>query len=427
MTRVSVVIPTHNRRAVLQRAIESLAAQSYAPHLVEVIVVADGCTDGTERMVINPPLAGRVLAQAHRGPAAARNTGAAAAHGDLLIFLDDDVEASPGLIEAHVRAQKSVGTPALVIGHLPSKPEYAPDLFRIALRSWWDAMFERMRQPGHRFTYADVLSGNCSIPRDFFDMLGGFEERLRCHEDFELGYRALRAGAVVLFESSAAGWHDDMTDLARALWRKREEGVADVWLAREHRELWPALPLAKAPGPSRRARLLQYLASSAPVPGDMFDIAARGYLRLLSRARARHRWRIVLDDLLFYSYWRGVAQALQETTFDRFRKEMTSSFAPRRDPHELDLTQGLAGAMRELDAVDAPGVVLQYRNVRVGTIEPQPWAEPLRGRHLPDLLRTTFNRPFADALVSGGGLEAIAAPTEHVEALVSRRSRASRQ
>ena len=44
---VSVVIPTHNRRASVERALRALSVQSYPLALIEVIVVADGCTDGT--------------------------------------------------------------------------------------------------------------------------------------------------------------------------------------------------------------------------------------------------------------------------------------------------------------------------------------------------------------------------------------------
>jgi len=404
-TRVSVIVPTHNRRAVLERGLASLAAQSYPLSLIEVIVVADGCTDGTKSVAIPAPLTGRMIAQPARGAAAARNSGAAAATGDLLLFLDDDIEAWPDLVAAHVQAHTSRGEDALlVVGYLPPRPGDGADLFRTSLRGWWETMFERMRQPGHRFTYADVLTGNCSISRRFFQILTGFEEQLHCHEDYELGLRALRAGGVIAFEPTAGGWHDDVTDLARSFRRKHAEGMADVWLARAYHDLWPVLPLARY-REARRARLLRRLALNRAFMGRVFDAIARRYLGVLARARLRVRWRGLRDDLLFYWYWRGVADALAGTSFERLRDEIMSRMPTALDLPVIDLGDGLAAAMSELDRLEAPGVVLRYRNVHVGTIAPQPWAEPLRGRHLRPLLASTLHGRLAEAIATAEGLD----------------------
>lgn len=395
--RISIVIPTHNRRTVLERGLASLAAQSYPLSLIEVIVVADGCTDGTEHVDIDPRLPARIIAQQHAGPAAARNAGAALASGDLLLFLDDDVEAWPELVEAHVQAHAAMPGDGLVVGYLPADPKSGGELFRTALRGWWDVMFDRMRQPGYRFTYANVLTGNCSIPRRFFHAVGGFEEQLHCHEDYEFGLRLLRAGGAILFQPTAGASHADLTDFRRSLRRKYEEGMADVWMARVYPDIWPALPLAR-PHASRRKRFLSELALNRPWLRAVFDAAARCYANLLAGARLRLRWAVLRDDLLFLWYWRGVADALEETSVATFREQIASRLPPEPDLPCLDLAQGLAAAMRELDRLDAPGVVLSYNNVYVGTIEPQPWAEPLRGRHLRHVLSTTLRTRLGEAI-----------------------------
>lgn len=400
---VSIVIPTHNRRGMLQRTLASIAAQSYPLSLIEVVVVADGCSDGTEHVVIDPPLTGRVVVQPSAGPAAARNVGAAVASGDLLIFLDDDIEASPEFVAAHVQAHAAVAGDALVIGYLSADPRNGSRMFCTALRGWWEVMFERMRQPGHRFTYVDVLSGNCSVSRRLFRAVNGFEEQLHCHEDYEFGLRVLAAGGTLRFEPAAAGSHADITDLPRSLRRKYEEGTADVWIARAHPGVWPVLPLAR-PHASRRARLLRELALNRPLLGRLFETTARYYVRLLDRARLRVRWSVMRDDLLFFWYWRGVADAVQDISFDAFREQITSRLAPEPALPCLDLSQGLAAAARELDRLDAPGVVLSYDNVYVGTIPPQPWAEPLRGRHLRHVLSTTLRKPLGEAMAAAHAL-----------------------
>lgn len=85
---VSVVIPLYEGRELVTEALDSVAAQTSPPH--EVIVVDDGSTDGGAEVARAHPLAPRVLRQANRGPAAARNAGVAVATGDLIALLDAD-------------------------------------------------------------------------------------------------------------------------------------------------------------------------------------------------------------------------------------------------------------------------------------------------------------------------------------------------
>jgi len=101
LARVSIIIPTHNRSQLLRVAVESALAQTY-PNL-EIIVVDDGSTDNTARMMGH--YAGRVLyiRQANQDVAAARNTGIRAASGEYLTFLDDDDFILPTKLERQVQ------------------------------------------------------------------------------------------------------------------------------------------------------------------------------------------------------------------------------------------------------------------------------------------------------------------------------------
>jgi glycosyltransferase involved in cell wall biosynthesis len=93
LPQVSVVIPTHNRSALLALALQALTRQTLPAEQFEVIVISDGATDDTEAVVARY---GRRLAnlsllrQAQRGPAAARNAGISAARAPLVSFTDDD-------------------------------------------------------------------------------------------------------------------------------------------------------------------------------------------------------------------------------------------------------------------------------------------------------------------------------------------------
>src|SRR3954452_25167071 len=111
--RVSVVVPTYNRRALLGAVVDALLAD---PATSELIVVVDGSTDGSlellrERAATEPRL--RPLWTANRGELAARELGLEAAQHPIVLFVDDDVLAGAGLVSGH--AAHHAGTRGLVV------------------------------------------------------------------------------------------------------------------------------------------------------------------------------------------------------------------------------------------------------------------------------------------------------------------------
>ena len=154
--QISVVIPTHNRPASVLRLLRALRDGSFPADRFEVVVVADGCEDDTAVIARAEPLpfALRVLEQnPGRGAGPARNLGASHAAGELLVFLDDDIEPGSGLLAEHREAHARVGGPAVAIGPaLPVRP-FGADLGTIAAWDWWQGQFARMGRVGHRFGY----------------------------------------------------------------------------------------------------------------------------------------------------------------------------------------------------------------------------------------------------------------------------------
>ena len=167
---ISIVIPTHNRRDLLARALDALGRQSCAPATFEVLVVADACEDDTVAMVTayaaQAPYRLRALAHEARSAAATRNLGAGQAEGTILLFLDDDVLAQPGLVQAHLDAQDQ---DRVVLGY--SKPILAEQAswFQCDARRWWEDRFTQIGQADHRFTYRDFFSGNVSLSAELLD------------------------------------------------------------------------------------------------------------------------------------------------------------------------------------------------------------------------------------------------------------------
>ena len=95
----SVIVPAYNAAAVLPRALASVSRQTFDDY--EVIVVDDGSIDQTLSVAdsFQTALTLRSIKQENGGAAKARNTGAAAAHGRYLLFLDADDEAEPNWLQ----------------------------------------------------------------------------------------------------------------------------------------------------------------------------------------------------------------------------------------------------------------------------------------------------------------------------------------
>jgi GT2 family glycosyltransferase len=304
--RVSVVIPTHDRLAILRRNLAALSAQAFPLDRLEVVVVADGCSDGTERALEDRayPFPLRVLSQPSSGAGAARNRGAAEASGELLVFLDDDVIPSSGLVRAHVETHRR-RPGGVVVGPSLMPPEPRPTFFGAKLRRWWEDLFRAMAQPGYEFTYRDLLGGNFSLAAELFHRVGGFDVSFRhAREDGELGARLLAAGAPFAYAADAGAEHQETADLAHCIRRWRHEGRADVRLARLHPQLRDALPLA---GLSDRAVRLVY---QAPRRGRLAAAGTLRLLALLERLGMRRRWARRYGQLQQYWYCRGVADEL---------------------------------------------------------------------------------------------------------------------
>lgn len=407
---VSVIILTHNRSTSLKRILDALGAQTYPLSQVEVVVVVDGCCDGTMAMLPGheAPFAWQVIEQPGRGAATARNCGAASAQARLLLFLNDDVEPTPGLIEAHVRVhQRQSGQ--VVMGPYPPVFHEPADFFRIGLRNWWETRFQAMRQPGHRYTYCDLLGSNFSLEAELFACLKGFDPAFSgCgSENYEFGIRLIKAGASFVFAPDALAYHHETSNLDRSFQQARQEGRADVLIGRRHPELRPTLPLAQFETASWRAsRLLRSLAFAWPALGDRVVTRLHRGLDLLEWARLRQRWRWLYRSLHAYWYWRGVIDELGAN------RRILASFlqgglihAHQDGPEiELNLRQGLEAAERQLDAERPMAVHIRYGQQPVGRIPPQPGAERLRGIHLRPILATDLAAPLLTALALEGAL-----------------------
>jgi GT2 family glycosyltransferase len=294
---VSVIVPTVGRPGSLARCLAALTAQDVeAPF--EIIVV-DDAPPGSRRAVVPPHPATRIIDGGGRGPAAARNAGARAATGDVLLFLDDDLVPAPDLVRRHL-AHHDAEADLVVLGRSPPRPPRRGLLERAATL-WWEDRFREIAESA-TLTFTDVLSGNASIRRTRFLSLGGFDEGLGTlrREDWHWGIDLLEAGVAVAFDPDAVALHEFAMTTGGRLASALAEGRGDALLARRRPEIVHALPDLSPKG-WRPKRAALTLALRHDTSRRLVIVG----LEVLERLRLRGQWWRLFHAVQGHEYARG--------------------------------------------------------------------------------------------------------------------------
>jgi glycosyltransferase involved in cell wall biosynthesis len=306
--RVTVVIPTFQRRDALQRALRLLAAQTLPAAEYEVVVSVDGSTDGTHELLagLAAPFALRVAEGPRRGRASACNAGLALARGEIVVILDDDMQATPQLLERHARHHPA-GSQLCVMGAAPVRLDAGSPLAARYVRAKFDEHLLRLAQPGHVFAPRDFYSGNASLRAQTVRAIGGFDETYTAYgnEDVDLWIRLRAAGVEFRFDPQAVAHQEYAKDL-RALARDTlAKGGTAVALARAHPDVFQQLRLASPRDGSRpwlAARAVA-LALTRRVPSVApLAFSAGALLERMGLWRRPLFYRALLD----YAFWAGV-------------------------------------------------------------------------------------------------------------------------
>lgn len=208
---VSVIIPTHQRRESLGAVVDPLLAD---PALHELVVAVDGSTDGTaewleQRRTRDPRL--KVLRLSNQGVSAARQAGFEASTGEVVLFLDDDVVPTPGLVTGHARRHAGK-THLLVQGYTPNDwrrlRRTRRAIGRIYREDYEQACARNDREPEH--VLLGFWGGNFSLGRVDCQAIGianpVFGRGAR-EEDREFGIRCFEAGLRGVFDRRLVGDH----------------------------------------------------------------------------------------------------------------------------------------------------------------------------------------------------------------------------
>jgi glycosyltransferase involved in cell wall biosynthesis/peptidoglycan/xylan/chitin deacetylase (PgdA/CDA1 family) len=246
--KLSVVVPTRNRREVLiPRTLPAMFAQDMPTDEFEIIVVVDGATDGTAQALheLQTPCSLQIIEQQNRGPSAARNTGIRAAHGDLLLFIDDDIICSPQLFRQHVEAHAD-SEPAVVYGSLSIALDSPLSALKYANDSWYQKYYDHLNaQNGLKLPEDDYLISNSSMPRETLVNCGGFDETMTAKEDYELALRLWKIGLRFKYLPQATACEYFQKPVRYVLHNDGKTfGETDVLLSHKHPEYRPYSALA---------------------------------------------------------------------------------------------------------------------------------------------------------------------------------------
>jgi peptidoglycan/xylan/chitin deacetylase (PgdA/CDA1 family)/GT2 family glycosyltransferase len=205
--KISVVIPSYNRRELLAQVLPTVFDQDLPSEQREVVVVVDGSTDGTAEHLRGLDASCRftVLEQPNRGPASARNAGVRAATGEIVLFLDDDIRCESDLLTKHVAAHARYKL-SVIFGPVFVASESPQNATTILCRNWYRRYAERLTQEGGPWSKYEVwVYSNCSINRELFLANGGYDESFQwaACEDADIAIRLWNAGVTFRFEPKA--------------------------------------------------------------------------------------------------------------------------------------------------------------------------------------------------------------------------------
>ena len=179
--KISVIIPTYNRKHTLQRAIDSVLAQTFKPF--EIIIVDDGSKDGTkEWLLLNYPSV-QYIHQPNNGVSSARNKGIQISQGSWIALLDSDDEWMPEKLEYQSRFIEVNRNSSFChtneiwirngvrVNQMKKHKKYGGDIFK------------------HCLDICRISPSSSIIKKDVFEEVGAFDESLTVCEDYDLWLR----------------------------------------------------------------------------------------------------------------------------------------------------------------------------------------------------------------------------------------------
>ena len=179
--KISVIIPTYNRKHTLQRAIDSVLVQTFKPF--EIIIVDDGSEDGTREWLLKNYPSVQYIHQPNNGVSSARNKGIQISQGSWIALLDSDDEWMPEKLESQSRFIEVNRDSSFChtneiwirngvrVNQMKKHKKFGGDIFK------------------HCLDICRISPSSSIIKKDVFEEVGAFDESLTVCEDYDLWLR----------------------------------------------------------------------------------------------------------------------------------------------------------------------------------------------------------------------------------------------
>jgi len=237
MPKVSVIIPTYNRAGYIEEAIDSVLAQTYKDF--EIIVIDDGSTDKTRKVLRKYTGQIRYFPQENQGVAVSRNKGIAVSRGEYVAFLDSDDAWLPKKLERQVAFLEEHPDIALVCGEVFLMDEKGETIHHVPHDRELPLTFKNL------FEQSLIHVPTTMVRRQILEEAGGFDPAVDTSEDYDLWLRIIKKHRGHYMELPLAKYrlHQDslMSNLERRLsnnlmiFRKKEITAGMSWLKKRIR------------------------------------------------------------------------------------------------------------------------------------------------------------------------------------------------
>ncbi len=267
--KVSVVLATHARRALLQRNVPAMLSQTLDASQYEVVIVVDGDVDGTVEMLkaLRPSCTLRVIEQHNQGQAVAQNRGIREATGDIVLLLDDDIECPADLFAKHVAAH-ALNPDIVAFGPILVSPD-SPSCLVVdwVAQSTAEESERLLREGGPTRPDRFLTQANCSAARTALLACGGLDERfVGGRDNLDLGLRLANAGLRFRYLPDAAVRQVYVKSADRLVCKDaRSYGRNEVLLCAKHPAYRPFSPLNQLGEGSLSKRMVRAAILRSPV------------------------------------------------------------------------------------------------------------------------------------------------------------------
>jgi len=283
---ISVVVLCYNQLQHVQRLTPLLLTQDYSIGEYEILVVDNGSSDGTAEWLRGQTdsILNSVILDVPLSRAAGRNRGIQNSRGDLIIMIDGDHTVASDFISSHARAhQQEV---CVIVG----KSDYARTEGYNALYTYLDGCGATKLSPGTKLPGRYFATGNCSIRKQTFEIVGLFDEAFLSWggEDLDLGIRLERAGIPIYGNRDALAIHHHFRSFDKLLENKLQFGETSIpLLIKKHAQLFRELNLDRF--------------YSNPFEENRFSAVNRVFYRLICTAPVFHLVRILVAASINYT------------------------------------------------------------------------------------------------------------------------------